>query len=115
MPSFERYISQLKMYYQDCKHLTESPKMYFFLGCNLLHLLAEDRIADFHTELEQIPVEQIYKSVHIKHPVQIEQSLMEGSYNRVWNSREAVPAPEYAFFMDMLTGTIRYLFCFPRH
>ena len=41
---------------------------------------------------------------------------MEGSYNKVWNARSNVPAEEYAFFIDILMGTIRLvlwrLLCF---
>src|SRR5690606_21278479 len=46
-------------------------------------------------------------NIYIKHPIQVEQCLMEGSYGKVWNSRANVPAPEYVFFMDILMGTIR--------
>ena len=85
----------------------ESARLYMLLGLNLLRLLAQNRIADFHTELETIDVNQINTNVYIKHPVQIEQWLMEGSYNKVWNARSNVPAEEYTYFIDTMVGTIR--------
>ncbi|KAJ3216772.1 hypothetical protein HDU67_008949 [Dinochytrium kinnereticum] len=81
--------------------------MYTYLGLNLLRLLAQNRISEFHTELEVIEPEQLSANIYIKHPLQIEQCLMEGSYNKVWNSRLNVPAEEYLFFIDILMGTIR--------
>ncbi|KAJ3227651.1 hypothetical protein HDU81_006550 [Chytriomyces hyalinus] len=108
IPSFERYIAQLKTYYHDySSSLPASQRQYPLLGLNLLRLLAQNRIAEFHTELELIDPEQVSNNLYIKHPVGVEQSLMEGSYNRVWRSKADVPAEEYLFFIDILIGTIR--------
>ncbi|KAJ3121185.1 hypothetical protein HK098_003911 [Nowakowskiella sp. JEL0407] len=107
IPAFERYISQLKTYYSDYSSiLPPSPLVYPLLGLNLLRLLSQNRISDFHTELEQIQPDQL-SNKFIKHPVEIEQCLMEGSYNKVWNSRASCPGDEYLFFFDILMGTIR--------
>ncbi|KAJ1564223.1 hypothetical protein HK096_009056 [Nowakowskiella sp. JEL0078] len=105
--AFERYISQLKTYYSDYGSiLPPSPFVYPLLGLNLLRLLAQNRISEFHTELELIkPEEQTNK--FISHPIEIEQCLMEGSYNKVWNARASVPVEEYLFFFDILMDTIR--------
>src|SRR6266542_3130892 len=81
--------------------------MYPLMGLNLLRLLSQNRIAEFHTALENIEPEQLLENDYIKHPVHLKQYLMEGSYNKVWNSREKVPAPEYLFFIDILMETIR--------
>lgn len=81
--------------------------MYSLLGLNLIRLLAQNRISEFHTELELIDPDQL-NNPFIIHPIQVEQSLMEGSYNKVWHNRVNVPAPEYAFFVDILMGTIRW-------
>jgi 26S proteasome regulatory subunit N12 len=53
--SFERYMAQLKTYYFDlAAALPESAFMYQLLGLNLLRLLAQNRIADFHAEIERL-------------------------------------------------------------
>ena len=50
--SFERYFSQLKVYYFDYKDLPglpESTNKYQLIGLNLLRLLSQNRLAEFHT------------------------------------------------------------------
>lgn len=106
MPAFERYYAQLKPFYQNAS-LAPSQRMFTILGLNLLRLLAQNKIADFHTSLEELGLEQL-NNIYIKHPIHVEQCLMEGSYNKVWNSRANVPAQEYLFFIDILMSTIRY-------
>ncbi|KAJ3271961.1 hypothetical protein HDV01_006095 [Terramyces sp. JEL0728] len=106
--SFERYLAQLKTFYREfATIIPESPRMFMLLGLNLLRLLAQVRISEFHTELENIGSLHL-KNIYINHPVSIEQALMEGSYNKVWNARQDVPAQEYLFFMDILMSTIRH-------
>ena len=46
-------------------------------------LLAQNQVADFHTEIERLDHEEIQNDPYIKHPIQIEQYLMEGNYNKV--------------------------------
>ena len=107
IPSFQRYMAQLKCYYFDYGTLLpDSAYMYQILGLNLLCLLAENRLAEFHTELERLPMEEL-KNVYIKHPVSLEQFLMEGSFHKVLLLKGNVPAQNYNFFMDILIVTIR--------
>ena len=80
--------------------------MYSIIGLGLLGLLAQNKIAEFHTELEKLSTEAL-QNVYIKHSISIEQCLMEGSFNKIWNARVNVPAEEYSFFMDILMNTIR--------
>lgn len=50
--AFERYLSQLKVYYFDYQGipgLPESANKYQLLGLNLLRLLSQNRLAEFHT------------------------------------------------------------------
>ncbi|KAJ2060978.1 regulatory particle non-ATPase [Coemansia sp. S146] len=108
IPAFERYIAQLETFYYESKHgLAESNVMYPLIGLNLLRLLSENLIADFHTTLERIDLAQLQSNPYIVHPVKLEQALMEGSYKKVWQARAEVPTPEYLFFMDILMATIR--------
>uniref|UniRef100_A0A0K8REV4 26S proteasome non-ATPase regulatory subunit 8 n=1 Tax=Ixodes ricinus TaxID=34613 RepID=A0A0K8REV4_IXORI len=108
IPSFERYMAQLKCYYLDYQNdLPESAYKYQLLGLNLLCLLAQNRVAEFHTELELLPAKEIQSNVYISHPVSMEQFLMEGSYNKVFLSKGNVPSPSYTFFTDILLDTVR--------
>ena len=60
------------------------------------------------TELELLPPEA-HEHICIKHAVELEQSFMEGAYNRVLTARQAVPQETYVYFMDLLAKTVRYL------
>jgi len=108
VPSFDRYFSQLETFYVDYSPiLPPSSRQYCLQGLNLIRLLTQNRIADFHTKLESLPAEALHDNIYIKHPVNLERWLMEGSYSKVWGAREEAPAEEYKFFVDSLMGTIR--------
>lgn len=89
--------------------LPHSKREFPIRGLNLIRLLTQNRIADFHTTLESLPLpaDEINDNPYIRHPVNLERWLMEGSYSKVWNAREEAPADEYKFFVDSLMGTIR--------
>ena len=129
MPSFDRYFSLLQTFYTDYRFvslmlvrhtyatfnfvssvLPPSKRELPIRGLNLIRLLTQNRIADFHTTLESLPIraDAITDNPYISHPVNLERWLMEGSYSKVWNAREEAPAEEYKFFVDSLMGTIRY-------
>ncbi|GAB4834604.1 26S proteasome non-ATPase regulatory subunit 8 A [Ancistrocladus abbreviatus] len=105
--AFERDIFQLKPYYTDaCGRLPPSPQEYPILGLNLLRLLVQNRIAEFHTELELLPPTAL-ENPCIKHAVELEKSFMEGAYNCVLSARQTVPHDTYVYFMDLLAKTVR--------
>lgn len=106
--SFERYISQLKCYYNDYKtQIPESQNKYKLLGLNLLFLLSQNRVAEFHTELELIPCDIIKSNKFVQHPLALEQYLMEGRYNKLFEAKSNSPAESYNFFIDILLDTVR--------
>jgi len=107
--SFARYLAQLKTYYYDySSKLSEYPssQQWSLLGLNLLRLLASKKIEEFHIELELIPLEK-HSNMYIKHPVQLEQDLMEGAYNKVLKPKHQPPTKAYEFFMAELMITVR--------
>ena len=96
------------MYYTDCAGLLpQSPKQLPILGLNLLRLLAQNRIAEFHTELELVPAE-LQSDAHIRYSAQLEEHIMEGSYNKVLAAKQGgLFAREGMYFMDLLVETVR--------
>ncbi|XVE62230.1 hypothetical protein DITRI_Ditri06bG0101200 [Diplodiscus trichospermus] len=80
--AFERDFFQLKPYYTDAG------------------------IAEFHTELELLSATAL-ENPCIKHAVELEQSFMEGAYNRVLSARQTAPHETYVYFMDLLAKTVR--------
>ena len=61
-----------------------SQKMYAILGLYLLYLLSYNKISEYHTEIELIPIEE-QQNVYIRVPVSLEQHFVEGSYNKILN------------------------------
>ncbi|KAJ7968871.1 26S proteasome non-ATPase regulatory subunit 8 [Quillaja saponaria] len=105
--AFERDFFQLKPYYTDARNrLPSSSQEYPILGLNLLRLLVQNRIAEFHTELELLSSDAL-ENPCIKHAVELEQSFMEGAYNRVLSARQSVPHDTYVYFLDLLAKTVR--------
>ncbi|CAL5360755.1 unnamed protein product [Camellia sinensis] len=86
--------------------LPPSPQEYPILGLKLLRLLVQNRIAEFHTELELLSASAMENNC-IKHAVELEQLFMEGAYNRVLSARQTVPHETYVYFMDLLAKTVR--------
>ncbi len=115
---FERYVSQVKVFYNDYRSLlSDSALQGPVLGLYLLCLLSQNRISDFHTEYELMchvlstqskqSKQSTLSSAFIQFPVLLEQQLMEGCYNQVLISNAALPHPLYAIFMDKLAYTVR--------
>ena len=54
--AFERYLTQAKGLYSDYSaYLPRSERQDLLLGLNLLFLLSQNRLPEFHTELERLP------------------------------------------------------------
>ncbi|CAM9885729.1 unnamed protein product, partial [Chrysoparadoxa australica] len=105
--SFSRYMAQLKPYlYELSTSLPASPNRFPILGLNLLYLLLENRLADFHSELE-LMTEEERGNPCIQFPIQLEQHLTVGSYDKVLEARSHVPHPQYKHFLASLLDTVR--------
>lgn len=104
--SFDRYTDLLKVFYNS--NLPSSSNQPSLLGLSLLRLLSSNAIASFHTALETLPTDLVKDSPYLQHPINLERWLMEGSYSKVWRSRDQVPMEEYKFFVDGLMETIRH-------
>jgi 26S proteasome regulatory subunit N12 len=105
MLSFERNVLQLKMYYNDQDSKSSDGK-YQILGLYLLNLLAMDRIGDFHTELELIPLDD-HENTYIKQPIKLERNIMEGNYAKILEAKKDMPEKDYGYIMDRLEDMVR--------
>lgn len=105
--AFQRGMAQLKPYYHDyAAMLPASSSQWPVIGLNLMALLAANKLSEFHTELELIPLEQ-YENKFVAFPIMLEQELMEGSYGPILKQGRQVPHPGYSFFMNKLLDTAR--------
>ena len=105
--SFTRYYSQLQPFY-DFPTSSPSTQRSKITGLYLLLLLSQGDYAGFHTILEGL-VEvagadgKVEEDPFIRYPIDLERSLMEGSYDKVWRSTkgEGVPSEEFGLFSEV--------------
>ncbi len=103
---FERHLALAKTLYVDYAGLLQpSPDQNRILALNLMRLLAQNRIAEFHTELELVSP-QTRTDPNIQYVLGLEQYLMEGSYARITSESEP-PDASFNFFLNMLMCTVR--------
>ncbi|KAG0653478.1 hypothetical protein C6P46_002749 [Rhodotorula mucilaginosa] len=116
LAGFERYLSLLATYYNDLSStLPRSSNEAPLFALSLLRLLSQNRIAEFHTLLETLGENKadVLESGEVSWVLQLERSLMEGSYSRVWSlcrpssSSASLPLPEFSHFTPTLLQTVR--------
>lgn len=109
LEAFARNVSQVKPYYAvvspGALPVLKSRKCHI-LGLNLMHLLVENRLSEFHAELELLSEEEALTS-YVSFPIDLERQLMVGSYDEVLNATSRVPDRSYGLFMDHLVRTVR--------
>ena len=111
LDAFARNISQLKPYYAAlsaaaANNTNTTERKCHVLGLNLMNLLVDNRLSEFHAELELLS-EDDAKSSYVSFPITLERQLMVGSYDEVLAAQSAVPDPSYNFFMEQLLETVR--------
>ncbi|KIW02960.1 uncharacterized protein PV09_05623 [Verruconis gallopava] len=116
--SFTRYFQQLQPFYALPKSQlpTEHSQQSRITGLYLLLLLSTGDYGGFHTMLETLEMAKggatakgLEDDEFIQYPVRLEQALMEGSYDRVWQETKSssIPSEEYGIFSSFLINTIR--------
>lgn len=103
LDSFARNVAQIKPLYASLG-TTTTPRKCHILGLNLMNLLVDNRLSEFHAELELLTDEES-KNVFVTFPINLERQLMVGIYDEVLNV--TVPDPSYQFFVDNLLQTVR--------
>lgn len=106
LDAFARNVAQIKSYYMASTASTESSQRFLILGLNLMYLLVENNLSEFHSELELLTSVEA-STPYISFPINLERQLMVGSYDEVLNAGSHVPDPSYTFFMDNLLQTVR--------
>ncbi|KAG4303550.1 hypothetical protein PCANB_000125 [Pneumocystis canis] len=110
MEAFARYTSQLQPYFSDPILLSKLPLSQhrsLLTGLSLLNLLSKNCISDFYTTLETLPIDMIEHDKHISWVIKLEQSIMEGSYDRTQKMLMQCPSPEYEIYVNMIMDLVR--------
>jgi len=85
--------------------LPESSKKNSVLGLYLLYLLSQNKISEFHVELQSIPSSD-HSNIYINVPVSLEQYFVDGNYAKVLATKN-VPLDAYNFFISKFIDTVR--------
>jgi len=105
--AFERHMNQVKIYYHDYAHLLPpSERKGIIIGLLLLNLLSQNKLGEFHTEMELIPPAE-QQNLYVAFPIHLEKRLMEGSYNQLLNLHKDLPHPSFGFFANKLAASVR--------
>lgn len=99
---FGRTVALIQPYYYN--NGTDTPRRLLVIGLHLMHLLVENRLSEFHSQLELLTEEQA-SNPFISFPVGLERQLMVGIYDEIL----AVTAPDasYQLFLDLTVQTVR--------
>uniref|UniRef100_A0A915PB72 non-specific serine/threonine protein kinase n=1 Tax=Setaria digitata TaxID=48799 RepID=A0A915PB72_9BILA len=107
LKAFREAISVVMNFYDCYRSNEESPNKFLMIGLNLMYLLTTNQHAQFHMLLEQIDQNIQQNNPYITTPVKLEQSLMEGVYNKVVLTEKNIPSPYYALFIRISMDTVR--------
>lgn len=99
LEAFNRNMQQLQVLYQT----ETTQRQNHILGLNLMFLLVENRLSEFHSQLELLP--NNIQDPFLLFPVTLERDLMVGRYDELLESQ--VPHPSFQIFMDHLLETVR--------
>jgi 26S proteasome regulatory subunit N12 len=103
--AMERHIQQLlPLYAQDTLSGSQSPSRDLLIGLNLMRLLAQNRLAEYHMELEVLSAVEPRRNPYVSFPFQVEQALVEGSYEKILHIEAG---PEWQPFIELLQETTR--------
>lgn len=119
--SFTRYFQQLQPFYAlpTSQLPTAHSQQSRVTGLYLLLLLSTSDYGGFHTMLETLEMARaaagrrgVEEDEFIQYPVRLEQALMEGSYDRVWQETKGsnVPGEEYGIFTGVGLLQVQSLF-----
>jgi 26S proteasome regulatory subunit N12 len=106
LDAFARNIALLKPYYDTSRAsgVAPTPRKCHILGLNLMYLLVENRLSEFHSQLELLD-ETEARNPLISFPIELERQLMVGLYDQVLAAQ--VPHETFQFFVDNLLQTVR--------
>ncbi|KAK4533161.1 hypothetical protein CCYA_CCYA15G4018 [Cyanidiococcus yangmingshanensis] len=103
--AMERHIQQLlPLYAEDARSGVQSPFRDLLIGLNLMRLLAQNRLAEYHMELELLPATEPQRNPYVSFPFQVEQALVEGSYEKILHIEAG---SEWLPFIELLQETTR--------
>merc|ERR1712154_304911 len=102
---FDRTFIQLKQYYLIETVAKASKQRQHLMGLYLMYLLTENRLGDFHVEIELLSFDDL-EDKYIKFPMTIEQLMMEGSYGEIIKLKSDQPNKTYSALMNEIAASL---------
>jgi len=106
LTAFARNVAQIKIYYSNAAATGTNTMKCKVVGLNLMYLLVENRLSEFHAELELLTDTEA-SNPFVSFAINLERQLMVGSYDEVLKAGAHIPDQSYQFFMDNLVQTVR--------
>ena len=109
LEQFDNLAAQLQaIYFEKSASFQSAGNASLLVALMLMRLLTDNKIAEFHLLLERIQNwSAIYSDQLISFPVNLEQSLMEGSFRQVLVSVSNAPSPYFAPFNSVVAHAVR--------
>lgn len=105
--ALHRYLAQLRPFYSDFDApVSDSPLKGAITGLNLLTLLTDQALAEFHSEIELL-TPPLTEDPHVLFALRLERSLMVGAYDDVTSLISHPPSPLYPPLLQTLVVTVR--------
>ena len=101
LDAFGLTVAQVQPYY--FKGIQTTRRLHV-TGLYLMQLLVDNRLSEFHSELELL-TEQQASNAFISFPVGLERQLMVGIYDEILAA--SPPDPSFQFFLDLTVQTVR--------
>ena len=102
----EKNLQNLKPFYIPTSNIPDSSNTPLIRGVELLFLLIENRLDDFHSTLEMLN-ESLLDHPSIKFCTDLDQHLMVGSFDKVLLSASHPPNAIFRFLLASLIDTVR--------
>lgn len=106
--SFQQTFKKIKQFYFDfIPILGKSERRLYFIGLYLLHLLVNNKLTEFSTELEIIPIEDL-NNHYINIPRLLNECFMEGKYKTVSEIKTQTDDQHYRFYLNKFNDAVRF-------
>uniref|UniRef100_A0A915I5Y0 26S proteasome non-ATPase regulatory subunit 8 n=1 Tax=Romanomermis culicivorax TaxID=13658 RepID=A0A915I5Y0_ROMCU len=106
---FPEAMAELGHYYDSkiAGDIPQSEMHYELVGLHLMYLLAQNKLSEFSIESARIPTQVRNENPYISLPIQLEQYMNVGLYNKIFLLKVNVPSVYYSNFMEIFLTTVR--------
>jgi 26S proteasome regulatory subunit N12 len=101
---FEKSYLSSKHYYQ---YSTDINKKLYYKGLFLLYLISNNRITEYHFELEYLNLIELMNN-DISFVIEVEHSISEGNFNKLLYLHQTNTNRNYIFYLKKLSSSLKF-------